>query len=118
MKRLISAVLALTLLGGTAAAASPYNHGDVGVGSNGYNGQAYDSGYRNRDGDDRYRDRVDNGGAVVAGIGLLTLAAILAAQNQRHYRNNWYGRGRGYGYSNRYNDSGYNYDRRDAYRHR
>jgi len=90
MKRLLSAVLALSLLGGTAAAAAPYD--------NGYN-------YT-------HRRHGDNGAAVVAGIGLLALVAILASQHRqhRHYHSGWYN-GRyydnGYGRSYRYQDDNY-----------
>lgn len=65
MKRLIGATLALSLLGVTAASAAPYG---------------YDNQYRN----DAYRYD-DNGAAVAAGIGFLTLAAILASQNHRDF---------------------------------
>jgi hypothetical protein len=89
MKRLLSATLALTLLGATAAAAEPYYRG----------GQGYD-----RDYDDAYRghDR-DNSGAIVAGVGFLTLAAILASQHRhRHFHDGWFNRG----YGERYGDYG------------
>ena len=69
MKRLVSAALALTMLSGTAAVAAPYDHG-------GYNG-----GYG-----DQYRRHDNNNGAIVAGVGILALAAILASQHHhRHY---------------------------------
>ena len=89
MKRLVSAALALTLLGTTAAAADPYDRG----------GQGYDRGY-----DNAYRghDR-DNNGAFVAGVGFLTLAAILASQHRhRHFHEGWFNRG----YGERYGDYG------------
>lgn len=81
MKRFVSAALALSLLGGTAAAAAPYDNGT--------------NHYRTRHG--------DNGAAVVAGIGLLALVAILASQQRhhRHYHSGWYNR------DGRYHDNGY-----------
>ena len=80
MKRLASVALALSLLSGTAAVAAPYDHGN----------QGYNSGYSNQDrGDRNYRD--DNSGAIVAGVGILALAAILTSQHRHHdgryYRN-------------------------------
>ena len=110
MKRLVSAVLALTLLGGTAAAAAPYDR--------------YGSNY-----DNHYRRHSDNGAAVVAGVGLLALVAILASQqHHRHYHHGWYNRdgrdyryggydrGYGSGYGSGYNDpydyNGYGDDQR------
>ena len=105
MKRLVSAVLALSLLSGTAAAAAPYER-DRG---------SYDSHYR--------RHSSDNGAAVVAGIGLLALVAILASQQRhRHHHHGWYNRdgyrydgydrsyGRGYG--SPYDNNGYDDDQR------
>ncbi len=74
MKRLISATLALSLLGATAASAAPYGYGD----------QGYSDGYGNSYRDDAYRDRgTDNGAAIVAGVGLLALVAIMASQQSR-----------------------------------
>lgn len=103
MKRFVSVALAVMMLSGTAAAAAPYDHG----------GQEYYRGHR--DGD---------GGAVVAGIGLIALAAILASQHRHHHHYGWYGhdgynrgydggfgdryRGYGDGYAHRY--QGYGYD--------
>lgn len=88
MKRLISAALALSLLGATAAQAFPA-HG----------GQPVD--YR----DHYYRHHDDgNGAAVAAGIGFLALAAILASQNNRDH-DDWQYRDRDYGYRD--------YDQRD-----
>jgi hypothetical protein len=65
MKRLISATLALSLLGATAASAAP----------------AY------RDTPIAYRDgRADNGAAIAVGVGFLALLAIMASQDhQRAY---------------------------------
>ena len=83
MKRLISATLALSLLGVTAASAAPY----------GYDNQYRDSGYRSD----------NNGAAIAAGVGFLALAAILASQNHRDfyvdrgYRSDWHDN-RGYGH--------------------
>ena len=96
MKRLISAVLALTLLGATAAAAQPYRHNN----------------YSHSYGSHRHND----GGALIGlGIGLFALGAIVAASNHdRTYDRGYdrydyappppppppayYGYGRGYGY--------------------
>ena len=93
MKRLVSAALALSLLGGTAAAAAPYD-----------NGARH---YRARHG--------DNGAAVAAGIGLLALVAILASQQHqhRHYHRGWYNRD-GRDYDNGYARS-YGYQQGDYY---
>jgi hypothetical protein len=82
MKRLISATLALSLLGVTAASAAPYGY-DRGYG---YDNQYRDSGYRSD----------NNGAAIAAGVGFLALAAILASQNHRDfysdrgYRGGWH----------------------------
>src|SRR6185312_13563694 len=107
MKRLISSVLALSLLGttvATAANAAPVNR-PIPVRD-----------YRHHDN--------GNGAAVAAGIGFLALAAILASQNNRDRD---YGYDRGYYYQDRgwdrrdYRD--YRYDRHyygnryDAYSH-
>jgi hypothetical protein len=94
MKRLICAVLAVILSGTTAAVADPYDHG----------GQSFNEGYDNRDHSTYYRGHGDNnGGAVVAGIGLLALAAILASQHRHHWHRGWYGHdGYRYGDSYRY----------------
>ena len=111
MKRLVSATLALSLLGGTAASAQSFDHGDRGY-SNGYGDQYRGGSYRGRGGND--------GGAVVAGIGILALAAILASQHRHHdrYRDGWYGRdGRNYGYDQRYGyGNSYNGSSNDSYR--
>lgn len=95
MKRLISAALALSLLGATAASAAPVNHGT----------QVQ---YR-----DSYRRHDDNGAAVAAGIGFIALAAILASQNNRDrddYRDRSWDH-RDYGYDRGYSNSYRGYDR-------
>ena len=96
MKRLISAALALTLLGATAASAAPA-HG----------GQLVPVDYR----DHSYRHHDDGAGAAIGhGIGLFALGAILASQNN-HDHDGWY-RHDGYGYRNYdrgYGDRGYGY---------
>lgn len=93
MKRLVSAVLALSLLGTTAAVAAPSSS----------------EGYGNRD---NYRGHSDgNGAAIVAGVGLVALAAILASQHHHHWHRGWYGNN---GYSYGYN-GGYGYNDGYAY---
>ena len=88
MKKLVSVVLALSLLGGSAAVAAPYDHG----------GQGYNSSYSNQDRGDNYRGRDNNGGEIVAGVGILALAAILASQHRDHRHHGWNNRDdRGYG---------------------
>ena len=100
MKRLASVALALSLLSGTAAVAAPYDHGN----------QGDNSGYSKQD----RRDRDNGGAAVVAGVGILALAAILSSQHRHH--DGWYNRedgryrdgdgyGRGDGYHRSYNSS-------------
>lgn len=115
MKRLISATLALSLLGGTAAVAAPYDHGNQGY-NGGYSNQDYNSGDSNRDRSDNYRGHGNNNGAVVAGIGFLALAAILASQNHHPYHQGWHNHDdRNYGYGNGYNRGyGDNYRERDG----
>ena len=82
MKRLVCAALAITLLGTTAAVADPYGRGGQGY-YNGNDNRGYSTGYR-RGGD-------GDGGAILAGVGLLTLAAILASQHHHHWHQGWYG---------------------------
>jgi len=96
MKRLASVALALSLLSGTAAVAAPYDHGN----------QGYNYGYSSQDRGDRDR-RDGNGAAVVAGVGFLALAAILASQHRHH--DGWYNHEHG-----RYRD-GDGYRRGDGY---
>jgi hypothetical protein len=95
MKRLLSAALALSLLGGSAAVAAPHDHGN----------QSYNGGYGNRDHGDNYRGHRGNDGT--AGIGIFALAAILASQNQDHYYNGWYNHDGGYNRGDRGYDGGY-----------
>jgi hypothetical protein len=105
MKRLISAVLALSLLGTAAASAQPYGGGyDRGF-QRDYRDNSYRGYDRDRDSWDRYQggrwdDRDDyrrrnNDGALVGlGIGLFALGMI-AASSQHHsdYRDSYrYGR--------------------------
>ena len=98
MKRLISAALALTLLGATAASADSYGRG------------GYDRGYGHGGHD-------NNGALIGLGIGLFALAAIAASQHndrdrydERGYQSN-YG-----GYQNDYqSSSGYQSNYRSNY---
>jgi len=105
MKRLISAALALTLFGTSAAVAEPWGrHGGRG-------GHGYGHG----------RHHGDNGAglAIGLGIGLFALAAIAASQNNDRYDDRYDRRAYGYdnGYGNRYGGyrGGYN-DYRYGYR--
>ena len=103
MKRLMSAALALSLLGGSAAVAAPYDHGGRGS----YGNQGYYSSYSERE------RRNDDGTAIVAGVGILALAAILASQHHNHDGRYDRDGGRGYdngghrGYDNNYDRGGY-----------
>lgn len=105
MKRLMSAVLALSLLSGTAAYADSYGRGGYdgyrgnyqgqvynrGYGERGYGDRGWDRGhdYRGWNRDDRDRrdwDRRDhddgNGAAIAAGVGIFALMAIMASQDR------------------------------------
>lgn len=99
MKRLISAAVALSLLGATAASAAPAPN----MASRAL--QQVD--YR----DHSYRHHDDGTGAAIGlGIGLFALGAILASQH-RHDRDRWDDRDRDwrdrdYGYRN-YDNRGY-----------
>jgi len=105
MKRLVSAALALTLIGTTAAVAQPYGYGNRWGSSHQYRGD--------------YR-RGDNGAglAIGLGVGLFALAAIAASQHHDRdygYENRGYGGGygSGYGYGDRGYGGGYGYSHRD-----
>ena len=92
MKRLISSVLALSLLGATvatAANAAPVNR-PIPVRDYRHHGN-------------------DNGAAIAAGIGFVALAAILASQNN-HDRDDWHYRDRGWDHRDYRYDRGYGYD--------
>ena len=108
MKRLVSATLALSILGSTAASAASYGYRDQGY-NGGYADQYRADGYRGRHGND--------GSAVVAGIGLLALTAILASQHRHHqrYHDDWRGRnGNQYRWGNGYDGaSGYGHENSD-----
>ena len=79
MKRLLSAVLALTLLGTAAASAQPFRGGHGGYGG-------YDRGYH-----DSYRGHNDGGALIGLGIGLMALAAVASAHDHdRDYRGGYY----------------------------
>ena len=113
MKRFISAVVALSLLGSTAAFAQ--NRGNGGQAQQGqtYQGQNYQAqGYQGQ-GYEQQDRRDNNNGAAVFGIGLLALAALAATQTQYHHHH-WNDRrdyGRGY-------DRDRGFDRDDMYRGR
>ena len=103
MKRLISAAIALTLLGTAAASAQPYRHGGYGYG--GYGRGGYSHGDYGRG----WHGRGDNDGALIGlGIGLFALGAIAAASSHDRYYDRYdygppppppsYGYDRGYSY--------------------
>jgi hypothetical protein len=99
MKRLISAALALTLLGTTAAVADPWGR----HGRGGHYGHGYRHGGNN-----------GAGLAIGLGIGLFALAAIAASQHNDRYDDRYaYDRGYGPGYGGY--RGGYN-DYRGGYR--
>ncbi len=99
MKRLISAAIALTLLGTAAASAQSYRHG----GGYGHGG-GYSRGWHGRGGND--------GALIGLGIGLFALGAIAASSRDRYddryeygppppppaYYGSRYDYDRGYGY--------------------
>jgi hypothetical protein len=103
MKKIIGAALILSMLGGSAAFAAPA------YGNNrGYSDQ-----------------RHDNSGAVIAGVGLLALAAIFASQNNHDdygYRSDYRHDERGWGDHRdyRHDDRGWgdHRDNRGGYDHR
>ena len=90
MKKIIGAALILSMLGGSAAFAAPA--------------------YSNNRG---YSDHHDNSGAVIAGVGLLALAAIFASQNNHDdygYRSDYRHDDRGWGDHRDYRDYRGGYD--------
>jgi hypothetical protein len=96
MKRLISAALALSLLGATAASAQPYRHGG---------------------GHHRSHGGGNNGAAILGlGLGLFALGAIAASSQRDRYEDRYYDR-YDYGppppppprYRSRYGYDGYGY---------
>ena len=97
MKRLISAVLGLTLMGTAAASAQPFRGGYDNY--RGYDRGYHDS-YRGYRDDYRggYRSHNDGGALIGLGIGLMALAAIASSQHHdRDYRDNYRGGYYGYG---------------------
>src|SRR4051812_16101727 len=114
MKRLISATLALTLMGTVAASAQSYRGRDgysqhsYSQSNNSYN-RSYDRNSRN-DYRGSYRSH-NNGGALIGlGIGLMALAAIAGSQHHDDYDNRGYDyRGSGYGYGGGYDNRSYDY---------
>ena len=87
MKRIISAVLALTLMGTAAASAQPFRGGHD-------TNRGYDRGYHDSyRGDYRggYRGHNDGGALIGLGIGLMALAAIASSHDHdRDYRGGYY----------------------------
>jgi hypothetical protein len=83
MKRVLSAVLALSLLGASAAYAGPHGHG------------SHHGGWDHRGGD---------GAAIAVGIGALALFGILAAQSKQDREQAAYERGREDAYAQRRQD--------------
>jgi len=78
MSRLLGAILALSLMGGSAAVAGPYDHGGSGYGVT----SGYSHGDRGR-GWYAHRDHGNNdGAAIAAGVGILALIAILASKDR------------------------------------
>jgi hypothetical protein len=104
MKRLVSSVLVLTLLGTAAASAQPYGGYERGM-QRDHRGDRDNDGYRgygwNRYSDGRwddhrdYRRRNNDGALIGLGIGLFALGA-LAASSQHH--SDYYRGGDGYYY--------------------
>jgi hypothetical protein len=97
MKRLISAAIALTLLGTAAASAQSYRHGG-GYGHGSYSHGGYSRGYNGR-----------NDGALIGlGIGLFALGAIAASSHDRYDDRYEYGPPPPPAYGPRGYDNGYN----------
>jgi hypothetical protein len=94
MKRLVSAALALSLIGSTAAVADPYGHGRWG-------------GYSHQDRGDFRRGDNGAGLAIGLGVGLLALGAIAASQHHERDYNRYDNRGYGYGGGSYYDQGGY-----------
>ena len=78
MKGLVSATLALSILGGTAASAQDYRYDN---GDRDFHRGYYEDSYR-----DHHRN---DGAAIAAGVGLVALVAILASQHH-HYHDGWH----------------------------
>jgi len=104
MKRIISAVTALTLLGTVAASAQgyrgnyggshSYNQGSYSRGYNSYDRGGYDRNYRS-DYRGSYRSHNDGAALIGLGFGLMALAAIASSQHHNDhydYRGGYYGR--------------------------
>lgn len=79
MKRFLSAALALSLLGATAAQADSF------YGPRGGHYERYDRHDYDRD-RDHYRHHDNSGALIAAGVGLFALTAILASQNNERER--------------------------------